>query len=48
MLKMLFNPYIVASFSEKDLASGASNIYQGIDLIENGMFMGAAGTCDVP
>lgn len=34
MLKMLFNPYIVSSFSTKDL--GAENIYVGIDLIESG------------
>lgn len=47
MLKMLFNPYIVTAFSEKDLTGGTGNIYKGIDLIEDGNFMGANGTCDV-
>ena len=42
---MLFNPYIVSSFSSKDL--GTENIYIGIDLIEDGKFMGSETTCDI-
>ena len=45
MLKIIFNPYIVKNFSEKDL--GTENIYKGIDVVSSGKFMGANTACDV-